>query len=113
VLLFIKKIIILVHLTISIPEAYTKKHIVMKKQKKQKPVLQSTHVEFDAHLLENEVWLTTEEAMAHLNISRSTIYRLRKHKHIPNFKLGNIPMYPKHLLNKLFMQKAMKNVKVE
>ena len=83
----------------------------MKKEKQHKPVLQSTRVEFEAHLLENEIWLTTEEAMAHLHVSRATIYRLRKHKQIPNFKLGNIPMYPKHLLNKILMQKAMSNVK--
>lgn len=82
----------------------------MKKEKKEKLTVQNTHLEFDAHLLENEVWLTTEEAMAHLNVSRSTMYRLRKRHHIPSFKLGHSPMYPKHLLNKLFMRKALGNV---
>lgn len=83
----------------------------MKKGKENKPELKQPHLEYDAQLLENEVWLTTEEAMAHLHISRSTIYRLRKQRHIPSFKLGNIPMYPKHLLNKMFMLKAISNVK--
>jgi hypothetical protein len=35
---------------------------------------------------------------------------LRKKRNIPNFKLGHSPMYPKHLLNKLFMHKALGNV---
>ncbi|ARV05668.1 hypothetical protein BTO04_02680 [Polaribacter sp. SA4-10] len=82
----------------------------MKKEKKYKPVLQNTHLEFDPHLTENEVWLTTEQAMVHLNVSRSTMYRLRKQHNIPSFKLGHSPMYPKHLLNKLFMRKALGNV---
>jgi excisionase family DNA binding protein len=83
----------------------------MKKEKKQTPAPQNLHLEFDNHLFENEVWLTTEEAMAHLNVSRSTIYRLRKQQHIPNFKLGHIPMYPKHLLNKVFLHRALSNLK--
>jgi excisionase family DNA binding protein len=83
----------------------------MKKQKPHLPVQQNPHLQFDSHLLENEIWLTTEEAMAHLNVSRSTMYRLRKQQHIPNFKVGNIPMYPKHLLNKLLIHKAISNVK--
>jgi excisionase family DNA binding protein len=86
------------------------KKAIMKNEKKDPPLLQNNHVEFEAHLLENEVWLTTEEVMVHLNVSRSTMYRLRKKRNIPNFKLGHSPMYPKHLLNKLFMHKALGNV---
>ncbi|MDO6801933.1 helix-turn-helix domain-containing protein [Wenyingzhuangia sp. 1_MG-2023] len=82
----------------------------MKKEKKNNPVLKHTLLEFDAKLLENEIWLTTEEAMLHLNLSRSTIYRLRKNQDIPTFKLGGIPMYPKHFLNKLFIQKSISNL---
>ncbi|MFD2528472.1 MULTISPECIES: helix-turn-helix domain-containing protein [Polaribacter] len=84
----------------------------MKKEKKQQPAVQNKHLAYDAHLLENEVWLTTEQAMAHLNVSRSTMYRLRKQHNIPSFKLGHSPMYPKHLLNKLFINKALGNVKI-
>lgn len=83
----------------------------MKTGKKHMPVADHSHIEFDTYLLENEVWLTTEEAMAYLNVSRSTIYRLRKQHNIPNFKLGRMPMYPKFLLNKLFIQKAIRNIK--
>jgi len=82
----------------------------MKKEKKNLTVPKKTYLEFDIRLLENEIWLTTEEAMIHLNISRSTIYRLRKQKNIPNLKVGNSTIYPKHLLNKLFIQKAILNV---
>ncbi|WP_036820524.1 helix-turn-helix domain-containing protein [Polaribacter sp. Hel1_85] len=80
------------------------------KEKKHPPKLQNTHVEFDSHLLENEVWLTTEEVMAHLNVSRSTMNRLRKQQNIPSIKLGHSPMYPKHLLNKIFIYKALGNI---
>ncbi|WP_139957987.1 helix-turn-helix domain-containing protein [Flavicella sediminum] len=83
----------------------------MKKEKKNTVTSEDNHLEFDAHLLENEVWLTTEEIMEHLHVSRSTIYRLRKQHHIPSFKLGRSPMYPKHLLNKLFLQKSLRNIK--
>jgi hypothetical protein len=90
---------------------YSLKKKKMKKEKKHLPVPENKHLEFDHHLLENEVWLTTEEAMIHLNVSRSTMYRLRKKKLIPSFKLGHSPMYPKHLLNKLFMHRALQNLK--
>ena len=83
----------------------------MKSKKPQKPVNQNPHLEFDAHLLENEEWLTTEQAMIHLNVSRSTMYRLRKQHNVPNFKLGRSPMYQKKLLNKLFIRKSLRNVK--
>ncbi|NRR92833.1 helix-turn-helix domain-containing protein [Winogradskyella undariae] len=83
----------------------------MSKQNKNQPVQQNFHIELEAHLLENEIWLTTEEAMAYLKISRSTIYRLRKQQSIPNFKLGHSPMYPKHLLTKILMQRVIRNVK--
>jgi hypothetical protein len=81
-----------------------------KKEKKDKPALQTPNLDFDTHLLENEVWLTTEKVIEHLKVSRSTLYRLRKKHNIPNFKLGHSPMYPKHLLNKLFMRKALGNI---
>jgi excisionase family DNA binding protein len=84
----------------------------MKKKKKKLPVTEHKHLEFDAHLLESEKWLTTQGAMAHLKVSRSTIYRLRKKHNIPNFKLGRSPLYPKHLLNKYFIQKSIRNVKL-
>lgn len=78
--------------------------------KKEKSTTQNPQLEFDSQLLENEVWLTTEQAMIHLNVSRSTMYRLRKQHNIPSFKLGHSPMYPQHLLNKLFMHKAFDNL---
>ncbi|WP_179315340.1 helix-turn-helix domain-containing protein [Winogradskyella undariae] len=83
----------------------------MKKQHTNHPELQGFHLEFSANFFENEIWLTIEQAMAHLNVSRSTIYRLRKEHSIPCFKLGNTPMFPKHLLNKILLQRAIRNVK--
>jgi excisionase family DNA binding protein len=82
----------------------------MKNEKKHKPTLQNNHVEFDLSLLKNEIWLTTEEVMAHLNVSRSTMYRLRKQHNIPSIKIGHSPMYPRQLLNKLLIRKALSNV---
>ncbi|WP_179375725.1 helix-turn-helix domain-containing protein [Winogradskyella wichelsiae] len=83
----------------------------MKKEDNNKPVVQGIHLEFDTHSLENEIWLTINETMQHLNVSRSTIYRQRKANRIPSFKLGNTPMFPKHLLNKILLQRAIRNVK--
>ena len=91
-------------------EACTKEKAIMKNEKKNQPALQNNHVEFDLSLLKNEVWLTTEQAMAYLKVSRSTMYRLRKQHNIPNIKLGHIPMYPKYLLNKMFIRKALGNM---
>ncbi|ARV14148.1 helix-turn-helix domain-containing protein [Polaribacter sp. SA4-12] len=82
----------------------------MKNKKNHKPALQNTHVKFDPFIIKNEVWLNTEEAMKLLKVSRSTIYRLRKQKYIPSFQLGHIPIYPKFLLNKMLMGKALDNV---
>lgn len=82
------------------------------KKKKQPPTGQQTsHLQFDDYLLEKEIWLTTEEAMAYLNVSRSTMYRLRKNHHIPSTKIGHSPMYPKCLLNKFLINRAIRNVK--
>jgi len=85
----------------------------MKNEKKQKPTPknQNNHVKIGNKLLKNEVWLTSEEAMVHLNISKSTLYRMRKKKNIPSFKLGGIPMYPKYLLNRIFLNKSLNNLK--
>ena len=82
----------------------------MKKKNPTKREAKKMRLEFDPRLLENEVWLTNQQITTHLNISRSTLYRLRKKHNIPSFKLGGTPIYPKHLLNKLFLRKAMGNV---
>ena len=60
----------------------------MKKENPTKREAKKTRLEFDARLLENEVWLTTEQITSHLNISRSTLCRLRKKHNLPSFKLG-------------------------
>ncbi|MFD1014618.1 helix-turn-helix domain-containing protein [Winogradskyella rapida] len=64
-------------------------------------------------VIRNEEWLTTDEVVKHLNISRSTIYRLRKKRVLPSFVLGRIPMYPKVLLNKVMLQRAINSLKKE
>ncbi|WP_347174317.1 helix-turn-helix domain-containing protein [Polaribacter uvawellassae] len=82
----------------------------MKKEDLPKKEGQSPRGEFNARLFENETWITTCEVMAYLKISRSTLYRLRKKHNIPSFKLGGIPVFPKRLLNKLFIRRALDNV---
>jgi hypothetical protein len=42
------------------------------------PTRSKTHLQFDSHLLEKRNMVYYREAMAHLNVSRSTMYRLRK-----------------------------------
>jgi len=62
-------------------------------------------------VLRNEEWLTTDEVVKYLNLSRSTIYRLRKKRVLPSFVLGRIPIYPKGLLNKIMLQRAINSLK--
>lgn len=83
----------------------------MKKEKKDTSVSENPYLEFDTQLFKNEEWLTTEEVMQYLNVSRSTMYRLRKRQIIPSLKVGNMPMYPKLLLNRVFLPKALQALK--
>lgn len=84
-----------------------------KKNKQPKPTPENKDVKIDANLIENEVWLTTEEVLEHLNISRSTLYRLRKRHQIIAVKIGSSPMFPKRLLNKILLVKSISNFKEE
>lgn len=83
----------------------------MKKEKKHTVVSENPYLELDTELFKNEEWLTTEEVMKYLKTSRSTIYRLRKRQIIPSLKVGNMPMYPKLLLNRVFLSKALHPLK--
>ncbi|WP_053976673.1 helix-turn-helix domain-containing protein [Mangrovimonas xylaniphaga] len=58
-------------------------------------------------MVKDEDWLVTEEAMAFLNVSRSTLYRLRSNGILPAFKLGRVVVYPKSLLNKCMLMGAI------
>lgn len=82
-----------------------------KKKSKKQPRLNDGHLKFDAELLKNEVWLTTQEVLKHLKISRSTLFRMRLVYNIPSIKLGRSPMYPKYLLNKILLMRAYNNLK--
>lgn len=64
----------------------------------------------DAQMIANEEWYTTNDIMQHFNISRSSLYRLRNNNEIPTLKLGGIIMFPKSLINKLLMDKALHQV---
>ena len=83
----------------------------MKKENQPQKGQKIPHLEFNDDLAEKEIWLTTEGAMAHLKVSRSTMYRWRKKQHIPSTKIGNIPMYPKCLLNTFLINRSIGNVK--
>ena len=61
-------------------------------------------------LAKDEEWLTTEGLMKHLNMSKSTVYRLHEKKQIPAFKLGGIVMYPKNLINTLLLNGSLKDL---
>ena len=69
------------------------------------------HLSIDPILANDEEWYTTEDLMRHLNISRSTLYRLRVNHKLPAFKLGNIIVYPKRLINVTLLKKALQNLK--
>ena len=66
----------------------------------------------DAQMIIHETWLTTEDVMAYLEISRSTVYRLRKTKNLPAFKLGSSIVYPKSLISKIMLQNIISKLKV-
>lgn len=85
----------------------------MKKENQQPKGLPKDYFTIGSYSLENEVWITTEQAMQHLKVSRSTMYRLRKQYNIPNLKIGGSPMFPKHLLNKVLITRSIKNVIIE
>ncbi|TVZ60174.1 helix-turn-helix protein [Flavobacteriaceae bacterium MAR_2010_105] len=72
----------------------------------QEPTLGYT---IDPSLATMEEWFTTEDVMKHLNMSRSSVYRRRRSGDIPAFKLGNIFLYPKRLINGILMEKSMLN----
>lgn len=72
---------------------------------------QIPHLEFNDQLVLKEEWLTTEEVMVHLNVSRSTMYRLRKKNDIPSTKIGHSPMYPRCLINQFLINRSLSNVK--
>ena len=92
-------------------EVSSQKKAIMKKENQPPTGVQISHFEFNDHLVQKEEWLTTEEAMVHLNVSRSTMYRLRKKQNIPSTKIGHSPMYPKCLLNTFLINRAIGNVK--
>ncbi|WP_299778641.1 helix-turn-helix domain-containing protein [uncultured Formosa sp.] len=77
------------------------------------PQSQIENIHLDPYLFKNEEWLTTDQAIAHLNISRSTLYRLRKQHRVPSLKLGGSPIFPKHYLNKVLLLRAERNLKLE
>ncbi|APY12505.1 hypothetical protein BWZ22_15330 [Seonamhaeicola sp. S2-3] len=64
----------------------------------------------DGNIAKDEEWLTTEDVMKHLNLSKSSVYRLRVKKLIPAYKLGGTVVYPKSLINKMLLNKALKNL---
>lgn len=67
----------------------------------------------DMALAKEEEWYTTEDMMYHFKLSRSSIYRLRVRNKIPALKLGGTIVYPKSLVNKILMHKAMSNLNDE
>ena len=68
------------------------------------------HLVIDPNTASDEEWYTTEAVMKHLNISRSSVYRLRKKNILPAYKLGHTVVYPKSLINKILFHKAMQNI---
>lgn len=78
-------------------------------KKKPTPKPKNQHVKINSKLIENEEWLTTEQVIEHLNISRSTLSRMRKKKQILFVKIGSSPMYPKSLLNKMLQLRSLRN----
>ena len=64
----------------------------------------------DAAMAKDEVWLTTEDVMKHLNMSRSSVYRLRVSNKLPAYRLGRTIMYPKSFINTFLLSNAVNNL---
>ncbi|OMP32454.1 helix-turn-helix domain-containing protein [Mangrovimonas sp. DI 80] len=71
------------------------------------PIADQGQLVFNLKLAQKEDWLTSEDVMALLNISSSTLYRYRKDGRIPYIKLGRVICYPKNLINKYLLQNSM------
>ncbi|MHA7943239.1 helix-turn-helix transcriptional regulator [Formosa sp. 3Alg 14/1] len=56
------------------------------------PQIQNENIHLDSQFYKDEEWLNTDQVIAYLNISRSTLYRLRKYHRIPSLKLGRCPI---------------------
>jgi len=63
-----------------------------------------------AKTISREGWYTTADIMKLFQLSRSTIYRLRRRGDIPHFKLGGTYVYPRTLTNKLYLAKSKQNL---
>ena len=68
------------------------------------------HHIIDPVMASNEEWYTTEDVMKHLNISRSSVYRLLVKNELPAYKLGHMIVFPKSLINKILLFKAVQNL---
>ncbi|MBP0904959.1 helix-turn-helix domain-containing protein [Mariniflexile gromovii] len=52
----------------------------------------------------DEIWMTTDEAQLFFKVSRSTLYRWCKYKHVPYTLLGGTRYFPKHFIETLMGQ---------
>ena len=58
-----------------------------------------------------EIWLDSAQVMRLLNISESTLYRLRKRGQIPYTRMGGLYYYPKHTLSEWITDDALNRFK--
>ena len=80
-------------------------------KKKPKPLFNEPNTTLiDGNIAKDEEWMTTEDVMQHLNLSKSSVYRLRVNKKIPAYKLGGTIVYPKSLINKILLNSALNNM---
>ena len=64
----------------------------------------------DAKMAQNEEWYTIESLMLHLNVSRSSVYRMRNANLLPCYKLGRTVVFPKSLINKMMLLKSLQDM---
>ena len=85
----------------------------MKNEKPKVPLPVTGQLVFNLKLAQKEDWLTSEDVMALLNISGSTLYRYRKDGRLPYTKLGRVICYPMSLINKYLSQHSVQALKTE
>lgn len=83
----------------------------MSKKKKNQDGDSQPYFGYTIEDMNNEIWITIEQVMDCFKISKSTVYRLSKNHALPSCKMGNIRVYPKNLINRIFILQSLRTMK--
>lgn len=84
------------------PKCGKKGYKAKKRKEKEEQVLQEFHKElqeFDPEYLAKKTYLTVKEACSYLEVSRATLYRLRKKGFVAQINIGSKVLFKRELLD--------------